>query len=304
MCPLLDGKGQRAEQDRAQQRRRQAGPHDQHAVFAVEALDQAGDAGGLDVEAVGGQVHDREIDRDRRHDVFLADLAGVSAQADLQATPGCAFAVGIAGLGGEQQPIVILDRELRIQRQQGAVGAAHRHDDGELDDLVAALDQLAVRLPATLREHVLQQRAQMHLAPGAALLDVGEDALEVADLRRDGLDVGHRLLHLAELVDHALEAAGHLLLDRRRQRFADGVLDRSEPLRRLLAHLAQLGLQQRASIALIADHDGGQRRQRPGQRPLAAGHQPARRLRIGPRLVDGVFQHVQHVVMPGGAAEL
>ena len=70
--------------------------------------------------------------------------------------------------------------------------------DGELDPLAAARPRRRVRRVLLGREDLLEQRAELHLAPGAARLHVGQHLLEVADAR------GQRL-HLAEPLVHRLE---------------------------------------------------------------------------------------------------
>ena len=86
----------------------------------------------------------------------------------------------------------------------------------------AILAQLAVGLVGAGGQQVVEQHAKLGLAPAAARLHVGEDAAEIADLRGGRLHVAHRLLHGGELVEHALEARLHLLLDRLVQLLIDG----------------------------------------------------------------------------------
>src|SRR3546814_9658865 len=59
----------------------------------------------------------------------------------------------------------------------------------------------AVGLVLLDRQYLLEQRAQLHLAEGAAGLDVAEHALEVADADR-------QLLHLAQAALHRFQALG------------------------------------------------------------------------------------------------
>ncbi len=61
------------------------------------------------------------------------------------------------------------------------------------------------------RQHLLQQHFQLHLAPGAARLHVGQHPLQVADADR-------QLLHLAQALVHLVEAVGHQL-----ERFAQAL---------------------------------------------------------------------------------
>ena len=105
---------------------------------------------------------------------------------------------------------------------------------------------LAVGLVLAGRQDVVQHRAHLCLAPAAARLHVGEQPLDVADLRGDRLHVAHRLLHRGELVDHPVEALVHLLLHRGVELLVHRLLDFRELRLIAVAHLAQLALQHRA----------------------------------------------------------
>ena len=131
--------------DGAQQGREQAGAHHQHAALAADVVDQPGDARDLGIERVGRQIEHGEFHRDRRVDVFRGDLLRLVAHAPLQHARGAALRLDIARLRGGQQALVVLHRELGIDRQQRADLAAHRHLHRELDRVVALRADLAVR---------------------------------------------------------------------------------------------------------------------------------------------------------------
>ena len=81
------------------------------------------------------------------------------------------------------------------------------------------------------RQHLLQQRSELDLAPGASRLDVGEHSLQVSD-------TGRELLHLAETLVHLLEPIAHQL-----ERLPEAFLQRAlELLVDRLAHLIELEL--------------------------------------------------------------
>src|SRR3546814_4356635 len=89
------------------------------------------------------------------------------------------------------------------------------------------------------------QRAQLHLAEGAAGLDVAEHALEVADADR-------QLLHLAQAALHRFQALGDELerrvqagVERGLQLFIDGGAHRSEE------HTSELQSLMRISYAVF-----------------------------------------------------
>ena len=71
-----------------------------------------------------------------------------------------------------------------------------------------------VALELAGRQDLLEQRAQLDLGPGAARLDVGEHALEVADAGGQGLHLAQPLLHRLELVADQLEGLAETLLER------------------------------------------------------------------------------------------
>ena len=152
--------------------------------------------------------------------------------------------------------------------------------DRELDDLAAALPQPAIGLVAA-RQHVVEQDAQLRLAPAAPRLDAAEQALEVADLGGDALDLRHRFLHLRELVGDAGEDLRHLPLDRLVKLLVHRPADRGEAQGTLVAHLAQLGFEQRLRFALLAH-----------QRQLQA---PERLARLDPCLLGPTRKHALRV---------
>ena len=79
-----------------------------------------------------------------------------------------------------------------------------------------------VALELRRREDLLEQRAQLDLGPGAARLDVGEHALEVADAGREALHLPQPLLHRLELVADELERLAEALLERGLELLVDG----------------------------------------------------------------------------------
>ena len=217
------------------------------------------------------------------------DRLGLPAQPGLQATPGGALRLQVPRLRRQQQPVEVLRRELGIQRQQWALPALARHHQRELHYISAVFPQPWVHHVGARGQHVVQQRAQVHLPPAAAGFDVGEDAPEVSDLRRHRLHVGDGPLHLRELVHHALEAAVDASLHRALQPLADAALNFGQPQRRLLPHFAQLSLQQRPGVAAVPGQGGGERPQRRLQlQPRLLGPGAQRAFRIGQSGAGGV----------------
>jgi hypothetical protein len=64
------------------------------------------------------------------------------------------------------------------------------------------------------REHLLEQRRQLHLAEDAARLHVGEHAVERAHVARQALHLPEPLVHLLEPLGHLAEALAQPLLER------------------------------------------------------------------------------------------
>src|SRR5215207_6822030 len=93
--------------------------------------------------------------------------------------------------------LVVVARELAVdgQPERLAVVAAAGKADRELDPRAAAGDGLDVRRVLPGREHLLEQRRELHLAEDAAGLDVAEHAAERTDV------LGEQL-HLAEAAVH------------------------------------------------------------------------------------------------------
>jgi hypothetical protein len=108
--------------------------------------------------------------------------------------------------------------------------AAARKLDGEVDPLVAV--RLGLDLASVLlgRQHLLEQRLQLHLAEHAARLDVGQHPLQVAHALRQRLHFAQALVHLLQPFGHLPEA----LAEPGFQRGLQLLVDR-------LAHLVELG---------------------------------------------------------------
>ena len=129
----------------------------------------------------------------------------------------------VAALLRLDQALVVLDRELGVDRQPDhrAVALA-RQANGEIDALAAVRARRDIRRELVGRQHLLEQRGQLHLAPGAARLDVGQHALEVADAGRQRLHLAQAAMHLLEPLADQLERFAEALFERGVQLFVDG----------------------------------------------------------------------------------
>ena len=142
-----------------------------------------------------------------------------------------------------EQPLVVLARELAVDRQPDRLAVAA--PAGQLDRVVDALRSLArhrldVARVLLRREHLLEQGAELHLAEDAARLDVAQHAAERADVAGQLLHLADAAMHLLEPLGDLAEALAEALLERRVQLLVDGgadllelllvvCLDRAEP---------------------------------------------------------------------------
>ena len=175
-------------------------------MLALQRIGQAGAADDFGIQALGGQEHHREVGAVRWHHVLVADRPGLGADGLLQLCAGAAHQLRITLLLGVEQALVVLARELGVDRQpyRHLVLAAAGQADGEIDHLVAVRPQLHPARVLAAGEHLLQDRLQLHLAPSATGLDVAQHALEV-------VHPGGQLLHLAQAALDLLQPLGHQL---------------------------------------------------------------------------------------------
>ncbi len=151
---------------------------------------------------------------------------------------------------------------LGVNRQpHGVLVVATWQADGKFDQLVAARYRLDVARELVGREHVVDDGAQLHFAPGAARLHVGHHALEVTHAAGQGLHLAQALVHLFKPVAHLLERLAQALLQRGVELFIHGAahflelggvvgLDGGQPL---IERVAQL-----LGVVLAALHQAGQ----------------------------------------------
>ncbi len=146
-------------------------------------------------QAFGGQEHHREVRGVRWHDVLVADRFGLHAHRAPSWMP-CRRTPSASPCSCVQQALVILARELESigshtgVRCCGPAGARH----------IATIRRTLTARVLLLGECLLEDVLQLHFAP-AAVLDVGQHALEVAH-------AGGQLLRLAEATLHLFQALG------------------------------------------------------------------------------------------------
>src|SRR6185312_1464336 len=116
------------------------------------------------------------------------------------------------------------------QPARRAVVATTGQRDRELDALAAPGPRRHVGRELRGRQKLCEQRAELHLAPAAAHLDVRHHALEIADADGELLHLAETLVHLLEALRHQRERVAQALFQRRLQLLVDGG-----------AHLLELG---------------------------------------------------------------
>ena len=113
-------------------------------MVALQRFEQARPAQRLGVEALGRNEQDREVGRVRRREVLLADRPRLDAKAHLDRPRRALDAGGVGALVRLDQALVVLARELAVDRQPHRLVAAAAR---ELDRVVDAL----VRCPESSR---------------------------------------------------------------------------------------------------------------------------------------------------------
>ncbi len=229
---LLDRQRAEAHLQAVEHRREVHRPGQHHPELALQRVREPRPRHRLGVEALGRHEQDREVGGVRRLDVLVADRTGLRLEEPLQRLAARLDRADVGPLDRLLQPLVVLQRKLGVDRQPArlAVLAAAREPDRELDALAAARTRRDVLRVLRRREHLREQRAELHLAPAAAALDVGQHLLEVAHARGEVLHLAQPLVHLVEAVGHLLERLPEALLERGLQLFVHG-----------RAHLLELG---------------------------------------------------------------
>ena len=142
----------------------------------------------------------------------------------LERAPARLDCIGVGALDRALQALPVVERELGVDRQPArrAVVAAPGKLDGEFHRLPGTRTRDDVLRVLAGRQHVGEQRTELHLAPCAARLDVGQYALQVADTRGERLHFAKSLVDLLEALGHLLERCTEPLLERRLQLLIHG----------------------------------------------------------------------------------
>ena len=136
--------------------------------------------------------------------------------------------------------MIIFHRKFSIDGQPASLpGLAPRQLDRELDALLRA-GRADVFRKLIWREDLIEQRSELHFSPGAAGLDVGEDALEVAHAGRKALHFAQTLVDLLQAVADQLEGLPESRFERALEFFIHGLAHLLEPLLIVRANRLQL----------------------------------------------------------------
>ena len=191
----------------------------------------------LGIEPFQRQKHHRKVRGVGRSDV-LADAARLGAHGGHQGLARGIHRRLIAILGSLGQTGVILLRELavdgQIDRRAALLAAGEAHS--ELHPLVGAGRNGHVALVLRIGQGLLQQGAQLNLAPYAAGFDVAQHALEVAHAAGQAVDLAQRAVDLLQTLAYLRKAGGEAFFQRGAQLFIHGLAHFVQLLRVFLPH--------------------------------------------------------------------
>ena len=193
-------------------------------MLPLQRLAQAGATQRLGIQALGGQEQQGEVGRVRRAQVLLADGLGFQPQPRLDRPAGQFRRRRVGALLRLQQALVVLARELGVDRQPDrlAVVALPGELQREFDAPAAARHRLDVGRVLLRREHLFQQRRQLHLAEDPARLDVGQHPVQRTHIARQRLHLAQAPVDLLQPLGDLLEALAQPLLQRRVQLLVHG----------------------------------------------------------------------------------
>ena len=194
-------------------RRQGGGPHQGHPVFPLEFIHQAGTGHRLGEKALQRQIQQPEIRGIGRCDIFIPDVLCLALEPDFKLFQGQGLSILVPVVPGLDQPLVILQREFCVDGQphRGIPGAPGQ-PDGEFHPFLAAGFDGHIGAVLLRGQHVPQQVPQLHFAPDAPVLHIGQHLFQVAHTLGQGLHGPQGPVHHGQPVaDHA-HGQGHLLV--------------------------------------------------------------------------------------------
>ena len=195
-------------------------------MLALQAVDQPRPAQGFGIQPLGRQIEDGKVGGVRRLHVFFADFLRFLAQSGFERLGRALDEQRFGAFLRVQQTLVVLERELGVDRQPhgrriATSSLAPRQADREFDTLIRPRTGGHVMRVLLGSQHLFEQRLELDFAPGAARLDVAKHALEVAHPGGKILHLAQSFVHLLEAFADQLERFAQALFERRVQLFVD-----------------------------------------------------------------------------------
>ena len=228
---LLDGHGTEAHLQGIQHGGEGAGARDDDSQIPLQGLDQIRLLKGFGIKAFDRQEHDGKVCGGRRRNILAGDLLRFRLQTLEERLAGGIRTGCIAGLGGFDQPNVILLRELAVDREADRSAGLIRKQDGVFHPLRGTGYNGNVLLILAGSQRLADQVAELHFAPDAAGLDVGQNLFQVADAGSEGMHFAKALVDGFEALADLGEAGVQLFF----QAFREALIHR-------FAHFGQLAL--------------------------------------------------------------
>ncbi len=146
-------------------------------------------------------------------DVLVADALGLLLDAHLHRLTRGLDLLHVGPVLRIHQALVVLHRELGIDRQpdRRALVLA-RQLDGKLHEVAATWYGANVFGVLVWCQDLLDDGTKLHLAPRAARLDVGQNALKVTHTGGQGLHLAQPTMHLLQSLRDLLERLAQALL--------------------------------------------------------------------------------------------
>ena len=177
----------------------------------------------LRVKALDRQVQQCKICRVRRLDVLVVNIPRLLSHAVFKRFPEHFDARNISAVLRVLQALKIFQRKFRVDGQPArlasvpAAGQANR----EFDALAASRSCRHILFVLAGRQHLLEEVLELHFAPRAARLDIGQHALQVTDADCQRLHLAQPFVDLLQPVGHLLERRTQALIERGLQFFVD-----------------------------------------------------------------------------------
>ena len=161
----------------------------------------------LRVQPLRRKEHDRVVRRARRVQIFVSDGPGLIQHAVLQSRNGRIHCLLIPSGRRVHDMVVEIGRELRVDRKIDCVPrpVLGRKFHGKFNPVGGVFLRRDILIVLGARQRLLENPAQLHLAPGAPRLHIGQCPVEVRHTLRKRLQLAERMVQPPELVPDRLE---------------------------------------------------------------------------------------------------